>query len=173
MEKKHYLMGDNEVTPEQRKEAGQARNEAVDSSRTLLEKKDEERQQEIASIDVNKIIENFPWRPHQDRVVILPDPADFVLPSGIFIPDSAQEKPQSGVIIALGSETSTQEAILAHLVAIRIHLGVSVDFDAPKYVTESQPGDRVLYGKFAGLEIEIDKVKYLVMRFADIMATLR
>lgn len=171
MSKKHYQMGGEGPTQEEKKQAGIATSEAFDTTKSLLEKQAEK---PTGEIDVKKLIEIFPWRPHQDRVVVLPDPSDYVLPSGIIIPDTATEKPQSGVVIALGSEISTTEALLAHIVAIRMHIDSSyVPNTKDYYITESVPGDRVLFGKYAGLEITVQDVKYLVMRFADVIATVK
>ena len=168
--KKVYSLGGNDLTPEQKKEASEAREKQLETTKDLLERQSLPAQ----AHDVEKIIKNFPWRPHQDRVVVLPDPSEAVLPSGIVIPDTAQEKPQSGVLISVGEEVTMSVRTMEHLVAIRKALYPKWDdsSDAP-YMTESKPGDRVLFGKYAGLEIEIEGVRYLVMRFADIMATLK
>lgn len=172
-EKKHYVMGDAQTSPEQQKEAGIARAEHIDSIKANLENTEEARLKEAEAIDIQKIIASFPWRAHQDRVVILPDPAEYKLPSGIIIPDTATEKPQSGVIIALGEEMSVNTKIMEHLVAIRSELDPEFKDDGEKpYLVNSKLGDRVLFGRYAGMEIEIDKVKYLVMRYGDVMATL-
>lgn len=123
-------------------------------------------------VSVQDLINNFPWTTHQDRVVVLPDPPDTVLPSGIIIPDTAQEKPQCGVIIALGDELSINLKIIEHLVALR--KAVDPKFkEEETYTVNSKTGDRVLFGKYAGLPIKINNVDYLAMRYSDIMATLR
>ncbi len=84
-------------------------------------------------------------KPLADRVVIEPTPAEERTASGIIIPDTAKEKPQRGTVKAVGAGT--------------------------KEVTmEVKEGDVVLYGKYAGTEITIDGVDYLIMKQADIMA---
>lgn len=123
---------------------------------------------------IKKLIEEFPWNVNGDRVIILPDPPETVLPSGLFIPDSAQEKPQCGHVIAVGPEISMSAKIIEYQVRILEIIDPTFsDDDEPVYKANNKPGDRVLFGKSAGFEIEIEKVKYLIMRSADIMATLK
>ncbi len=84
-------------------------------------------------------------KPLADRVLINPTPAEEVTMSGIIIPDSAKEKPLKGTVIAAGNGTKDEEMIV-------------------------KEGDTVLYGKYAGTEIEIDGQKYLIMRQSDVLA---
>ena len=86
-------------------------------------------------------------RPLADRVVILPAPAEEKTVGGIIIPDTAKEKPLKGEVKAVGNGTKDEEMIL-------------------------KEGDRVLYGKYAGTEIELDGTKYLIMRQSDVLAIL-
>lgn len=86
-------------------------------------------------------------RPLADRVVIEPAAAEEKTASGIIIPDTAKEKPQRGKIVAVGPGKK----------------------DDPVTVKE---GDVVLYGKYAGTEINIDGSDYLIMRESDIFAIL-
>ena len=81
------------------------------------------------------------------RVVIEAHNAETKTASGIYIPDSAQEKPQKGKVIAVGKGTKDEE------------MEVSV-------------GDNVLYGKYAGTEINIDGNDYLIMSQSDILAVV-
>jgi chaperonin GroES len=83
-------------------------------------------------------------RPLGDRVVIEPKEAEQKTASGIIIPDSAQEKPQQGTVVAVGSADEI----------------------------ELKPGEVVLYGKYAGTEVEIEGVKYLVMKQSEILAAI-
>ncbi|MDR3286394.1 MAG: co-chaperone GroES [Prevotellaceae bacterium] len=84
-------------------------------------------------------------KPLADRVVVEPKAAEEKTASGIYIPDTAKEKPQRGIIVAVGSGT--------------------------KDVTmEVKAGDEVLYGKYAGTELSIDGVEYLIMKQNDILA---
>lgn len=83
-------------------------------------------------------------KPLADRVLILPAPAEETTLSGIIIPDSAKEKPLKGTVVAAGNGTKDEEMIL-------------------------KEGDKVLYGKYAGTEIELDGEKYLIMRQADVL----
>jgi len=86
-------------------------------------------------------------KPLADRVLIQPMEADTKTASGIIIPDSAQEKPQKGKVIAVGPGTKDVEM-------------------------EVKKGDTVLYGKYSGSEINVDGTEYLIMRQSDILAIL-
>ena len=86
-------------------------------------------------------------QPLQDRVLIEPTAAEEVTASGIIIPDSAKEKPLRGTILAVGDGTKDEEMKL-------------------------KAGDKVLFGKYAGTEIELEGVKYLLMRQSDVLAKL-
>ncbi|MCF0167051.1 MAG: co-chaperone GroES [Bacteroidales bacterium] len=86
-------------------------------------------------------------KPLADRVLVEAKAAETKTASGLFIPDSAKEKPQQGVIVAVGSGKT----------------------DEPM---ELKVGDTVLYGKYAGTEITVDGKDYLIMRQSDVMAVL-
>ncbi len=86
-------------------------------------------------------------KPLADRVVIKPAPAEEKTQGGIIIPDTAKEKPLKGEVIAVGKGTKDAEM-------------------------ELKVGDQVLYGKYAGTEIEIEGEKVIIMRESDILATL-
>ena len=86
-------------------------------------------------------------RPLADRVLIKPAAAEEKTLGGIIIPDSAKEKPSKGEIVAVGNGTKDEEMVV-------------------------KVGDNVLYGKYAGTEIELDGEKYLIMRQADVLAII-
>ena len=86
-------------------------------------------------------------RPLGDRVLVEPGPAEVKTSSGIIIPDSAQEKPQRGKVVAIGSGTK----------------------DEPLTV---KIGDTVLYGKYSGTEFKFDGKDLLIMRESDIYAII-
>ena len=86
-------------------------------------------------------------KPLADRVLVLPAPAEEKTIGGIIIPDSAKEKPLKGKMIAIGNGTKDEEMVV-------------------------KPDDTVLYGKYAGTEIELDGEKYLIMKQSDILAIL-
>ncbi len=86
-------------------------------------------------------------KPLSDRVLILPNPAEEKTAGGLFIPDTAKEKPLAGKVVAVGPGTS------------EVKMEVAV-------------GDTVLYGKYAGTEIHIDGKDYLIMKQSDIMAVV-
>lgn len=86
-------------------------------------------------------------KPLHDRVLVEPSAAETKTASGIIIPDTAQEKPQRGVVIAAGGGKK----------------------DEPMTV---KPGDVVLYGKYSGTELKVEGKDYLMMRESDIMAII-
>lgn len=86
-------------------------------------------------------------KPLADRVVIEPAPAETKTASGIIIPDSAKEKPQEGIVVAVGNGKK----------------------DEPMTVVV---GDKVLYGKYSGTELKLEGKDYLIMREADILAII-
>ena len=92
------------------------------------------------------------FTPLHDRVVIERTDAEVKTTGGIIIPDSAQEKPQQGKVIAVGSGGRDESGKL-------IPIGVKV-------------GDRILFGKWSGTEVKIDGVEYLIMKESDIMGVL-
>lgn len=86
-------------------------------------------------------------KPLADRVLIEPAAAEEKTIGGIIIPDTAKEKPLQGKVVATGNGTKDEEMVV-------------------------KEGDTVLYGKYAGTELEYDGKKYLVMRQSDILAIL-
>ena len=86
-------------------------------------------------------------KPLSDRVLVLPAPAEEKTIGGIIIPDTAKEKPLQGKVVATGNGTKDEEMVV-------------------------KEGDTVLYGKYAGTEVEFDGTKYLIMRQSDILAVL-
>ena len=86
-------------------------------------------------------------KPLADRVLVVPAPAEERTIGGIIIPDTAKEKPLKGEVVAVGNGTKDEEMIV-------------------------KVGDTVLYGKYAGTELELDGTKYLIMRQSDILAVM-
>ncbi|MFQ5570827.1 MAG: co-chaperone GroES [Rhodothermales bacterium] len=87
-------------------------------------------------------------KPLSDRVVVQAEAAEEKTSSGLFIPDSAKEKPQRGTVVSVGPG--------------RVENGTKIDMSV-------QAGDTVLYGKYAGTEITIDGEDFLIMRESDIL----
>jgi chaperonin GroES len=91
-------------------------------------------------------------RPLQDRVVVRRVDAETTSAGGIIIPDNAREKPAQGEVLAVGDgallESGSRRAL------------------------DLKPGDRVLFGKYAGTEVKLDNEELLVMRESDIMAVI-
>ncbi|MEG0947845.1 MAG: co-chaperone GroES [Bacteroidales bacterium] len=86
-------------------------------------------------------------KPLADRVLVKPAPAEERTLGGIIIPDSAKEKPLKGEVVAVGTGTKDEDMIV-------------------------KPGDQVLYGKYAGTELDLDGTIYLIMRQSDILAII-
>lgn len=86
-------------------------------------------------------------QPLADRVLVLPAPSEEKV-GGIIIPDTAKEKPLNGTIVAVGEGTKDEKMIL-------------------------KEGDNVLYGKYAGTELEYENKKYLMMRQSDVLAIVK
>jgi chaperonin GroES len=93
-------------------------------------------------------------RPLADRVVIKPVEREEMTKSGIVLPDTAKEKPQEGIIEAVGSGKYNERT------GERIKLDVAV-------------GDRVMYAKYAGSEVKIDEIDYLILSEKDILAVVQ
>ncbi len=86
-------------------------------------------------------------QPLADRVLIEPLQAETQTASGLYIPDSAKEKPQQGKVVAVGNGTKDESMTV-------------------------KVGDTVLYGKYAGTELKLEGNDYLMMRESDILAII-
>ena len=86
-------------------------------------------------------------KPLADRVLIQPKEAETKTASGLYIPDTAKEKPSEGKVLAVGPGKK----------------------DEPM---EVKVGDKVIYGKYSGTEVTVDDVKYLIVKQSDILAIL-
>jgi len=91
-------------------------------------------------------------KPLQDRVLVKRLEAEEKTASGIIIPDTAKEKPQEGEVIATGPGKVLENGT-------RIELTV-------------KPGDKILFSKYAGTEVKIDGIEYLIMREDDILGII-
>lgn len=87
-------------------------------------------------------------KPLGDRVLVRPDVAEEKTASGIIIPDTAKEKPQRGTVVAVGPG--------------KVENGTKIDMTV-------QAGDKVLYGKYSGTELNLDGEDFLIMRESDIL----
>lgn len=87
------------------------------------------------------------FKPLADRVVVEPVAAETKTASGIYIPDSAKEKPQHGKVVAVGNGTKDHEMTV-------------------------KEGDQVLYGKFSGTELKLEGKDYLIMKESEIFGIL-
>jgi len=89
-------------------------------------------------------------QPLADRLVVKPIQKEEVTKGGIFLPDTAKEKPQEGEVIAVGPGRVTD--------------------DGKRIAMELKVGDRVIYSKYGGSEIKIDDVEMIILRESDILA---
>jgi chaperonin GroES len=87
------------------------------------------------------------FRPNEDRILVEPAEAETKTASGLYIPDSAKEKPQKGKVVAVG------EGLKDKPVTVKV-------------------GDQILYGKYSGTEIQIDGKEYLIMRNSDVFGII-
>ena len=91
-------------------------------------------------------------KPLQDRILIKRVEEETKTKGGIIIPDSAKEKPQEGLVVAVGSGKVTEKGT--------------------RVPPEVKKGDRILFGKYSGTEIKVDGEEHLILREDDILAIL-
>ena len=91
-------------------------------------------------------------RPLGDRVLVEPIEREEITASGIYVPETAKERPQEGVVVAVGPGRKDDD-------------GKVVPMDVKK-------GDRVLYAKYGGTEVKLEDKKYLILKETDILAIL-
>ncbi|MDP4664367.1 MAG: co-chaperone GroES [Salibacteraceae bacterium] len=87
------------------------------------------------------------FKPNEDRVLVLPAPAEEKTAGGIIIPDAAKEKPQTGTVVSVGPGKKDEPITL-------------------------NVGDTIFYGKYSGTEIKLDGKDYLIMRASDILGSI-
>ncbi|MBI1181404.1 MAG: co-chaperone GroES [Alphaproteobacteria bacterium] len=92
------------------------------------------------------------FKPLQDRVLVKRLPSEEKTAGGIIIPDSVQEKPQQGEVVAAGPGARRQDGAIEPL-------GV-------------KQGDKILFGKYAGSEVKFDGTDYIIMKESDILGVL-
>ena len=91
-------------------------------------------------------------KPLADRVVIKPLESIEKTKGGIYVPDTAKEKPQEGKVMAVGTGRTTEDGKVVKL--------------------DLKVGDKVLYGKYAGTEVTVDGEEYLIVRESDVLAII-
>ena len=92
-------------------------------------------------------------KPLSDRVVVRPLEEDEQMRGGLYIPDTAKEKPQQGEIMAVGAG--------------------KVSDQGERIAPDVKAGDKVLYGKYSGTEVTVDGEAYLILRESDVLAILK
>lgn len=90
--------------------------------------------------------------PLGDRVLIQPEDRETTTASGLVLPDTAKEKPQEGVVMAVGAGRVNEEGVTVPLVV--------------------KEGDKVLYAKYAGTELRLDDEDYLIVSERDVLAVI-
>lgn len=96
---------------------------------------------------------DFKIKPLADRVIVKPKEAEETTKGGLFLPDTAKEKPIEGTVVAVGAGRVTED-------------GKSVPMNV-------KAGDTILYGKYSGTEIKIEGIEYLIMRESDIYGIVK
>ena len=91
-------------------------------------------------------------KPLSDRVVVEPAAAEEKSSGGIILPDTAQEKPQQGTVVATGPGKVSDSGTLVEM--------------------SVKDGDRILYGKYSGTEVNVAGIDYIIMRESDILAIM-
>ena len=91
-------------------------------------------------------------KPLSDRVVVEPDAAEEKSSGGIILPDTAQEKPQQGTVVAAGPGKISDSGTLVEM--------------------SVKSGDKILYGKYSGTEVNVAGTDYIIMRESDILAIM-
>ena len=92
-------------------------------------------------------------QPLADRIVIKPLEDTEQMRGGLYIPDTAKEKPQQGEVVAVGPGKMTD--------------------DGKRIPAEVKTGDRVLYGKYSGTEVTVGEEQYLILRETDVLAVIK
>jgi len=90
-------------------------------------------------------------KPLADRVVVRPLEAEEKTKGGLYVPDTAKERPMQGEVVAVGPGRTE---------------------DGKKVAPEVKVGDKILYGKYSGTEVTYDGIEYLIMRESDIFAII-
>lgn len=91
--------------------------------------------------------------PLADRIVVKPLEDTETMRGGLYIPDTAKEKPQQGEVIAVGPGKMTD--------------------DGKRIAPEVKTGDKILYGKYSGTEVNVGDEQYLILRESDVLAIVR
>jgi len=91
--------------------------------------------------------------PLADRIVVKPLEDTEQMRGGLYIPDTAKEKPQQGEVVAVGPGKMTD--------------------DGKRIAMEVNTGDRVLYGKYSGTEVTVADEQYLILRESDVLAVIK
>jgi chaperonin GroES len=92
-------------------------------------------------------------RPLNDRIIVRRMEEQEQMRGGLYIPDTAKEKPQEGEVLAVGN-------------------GKLLD-NGQRIAIEIKPGDRILFGKYAGTEIKLDGEEYLILREDDVLGVVQ
>jgi len=114
--------------------------------------KSESQRRESLIKQARKEQSNMKVRPLQDRILVQRTKEEETTKGGIIIPDTAKEKPQEGVVIAVGNGKVME--------------------NGTRVTPDVKPKDKILFGKYAGSEVKIDGEDYLIMREDDILGVI-
>lgn len=95
---------------------------------------------------------NFKFRPLHDRIIVERLEAEEKTSSGLYIPDSAKDKPAEGKVVAVGAGKITE--------------------DGKKAPMDVKVGDTIVFGKYSGTEVKVEGKEYLVMREDDVLGVV-
>ena len=97
---------------------------------------------------------SFKLEPKADRIIIRVDEVEETTLSGIIIPESAKERSHTAAVVAVGP-------------------GLYSTYTGDRRSLDTQVGDKIMFAKYSGTKVEVDKVEYLIIRELDIVATMR
>lgn len=180
---KSYMMGDATLSEEERLLMDQSRHEQDEKMKDLhAQEQEKEKQKKVVTLE--QLLKTT-INPREDRVVVWPDPVEAVTPGGIIKPNEAieRERPLMGTVIAVGPGKKVEQNTTNYLLLQILQYGSDIstpDFEKVKgeisKIMEEpmKPGDRILYGRFAGTPVPDPETKteLLIMRPTDIFATL-
>lgn len=160
--KKNFYMPGSELTEEEKESI-----KNTQEQKELTRQEDLKRQEELAQKKKSELdFMNVTFEPFEDRILVYPDPVETKTAGGLYKPEEVlnKVKPLIGTIVAVGIGKPNATYLIQ---SDKIN-----KYDHP--VTNGtlrdviHPGERIFYGNYAGTEITLNEIKYLIMRFADI-----
>ena len=106
----------------------------------------------FSNLQIVEVVSSMNIRPLYDRIVVKRIEQQEQMQGGLYIPDSAKEKPQEGEVVAVGKGKRLEDGKLVPL--------------------DVQAGDRILFGKYSGSDIKLDNEEYMIMREDEVLGVL-